>query len=76
MQYGVRWRRWSGSLRINASNPPVHQEPEVRNASSIIDYVFRWMAIQFIPGYREANSPNRNQQELAIPVFSKRRKKK
>src|SRR5690606_8128867 len=39
------------------------KNPEIRNASSIIDYVFRWMAIQFIPGYREANSPNRNQPE-------------
>ena len=31
------------------------KNPEIRNASSIIDYVFRWLALQFIPGYREAN---------------------
>jgi ribonucleoside-diphosphate reductase alpha chain len=43
------------------------KNPEVRNASSITDYVFRWMAFQFIPGYREANSLNRNQPELAMP---------
>jgi ribonucleoside-diphosphate reductase alpha chain len=43
------------------------KNPEIRNAYSITDYVFRWMAMQFIPGYREANSPNRNQPELAIP---------
>ncbi len=30
------------------------KNPEIRNASSITDYVFRWMAVQFIPGYREA----------------------
>ncbi len=40
---------------------------EIRNAFSITDYVFRWMAFQFIPGYREANAPNRNQPELAMP---------
>jgi len=40
---------------------------EIRNAFSITDYVFRWMAFQFIPGYRESNSPNRNQPELAMP---------
>jgi ribonucleoside-diphosphate reductase alpha chain len=40
---------------------------EIRNAYSITDYVFRWMAMQFIPGYREANTPNRNQPELAMP---------
>jgi len=40
---------------------------EVRNASSIMDYVFRWMAFQFIPGYREAHTVNRNQPELSMP---------
>jgi len=40
---------------------------EIRNASSITDYVFRWMALQFIPGYREAITGNRNQPELQMP---------
>src|SRR5262249_15621262 len=52
------------------------KNPEIRNASSIIDYVFRWMAIQFIPGYRENNSPSRNQPELAIPGLLEELKKK
>jgi ribonucleoside-diphosphate reductase alpha chain len=52
------------------------KNPEIRNASSIIDYVFRWMAIQFIPGYREANSSARNQPELAIPGLLEEVKKK
>jgi ribonucleoside-diphosphate reductase alpha chain len=43
------------------------KNPDIRNAASITDYVFRWMATQFIPGFREANSPNRNQPELAMP---------
>jgi len=49
---------------------------EIRNASSITDYVFRWLAIQFIPGYREAMVPNRNQPELAIPGLLEEVKKK
>jgi ribonucleoside-diphosphate reductase alpha chain len=52
------------------------KNPELRNAFSITDYVFRWMAIQFIPGYRETNSPNRNQPELAIPGLIEELKKK
>ena len=32
------------------------KNPDIRNASSITDYVFRWMAMQFIPGYREAGN--------------------
>jgi ribonucleoside-diphosphate reductase alpha chain len=41
------------------------KNPEIRNAASIIDYVFRWMALQFIVGYREAVSPK--QTELQMP---------
>jgi ribonucleoside-diphosphate reductase alpha chain len=52
------------------------KNPDIRNASSIIDYVFRWMAVQFIPGYRELNSPSRNQQELAMPGLLEEVKKK
>ena len=43
------------------------KNPEIRNAASIIDYVFRWLALQFIPGYREANVASRTQPELALP---------
>jgi ribonucleoside-diphosphate reductase alpha chain len=43
------------------------KNPEIRNAASITDYVFRWLAMQFVPGYRESHSPNRNQPELAMP---------
>src|ERR1035437_1332482 len=50
--------------------------PDIRNAASIMDYVFRWMALQFIPGFREANSPDRNQPELAIPGLQEAEKKK
>jgi ribonucleoside-diphosphate reductase alpha chain len=52
------------------------KNPDIRNAASIIDYVFRWMGNQFIPGYREANSPNHNQPELAIPGLQEAEKKK
>ncbi len=34
--------------------------PDIPNAKSVVDYIFRWMAIQFIPGFREANTPNRS----------------
>ena len=41
------------------------KNPDIRQASSIIDYVFRWLAFQFLPGYREATRPA--QPELTIP---------
>ena len=43
------------------------KNPQIRRASSIIDYVFRWMGIQFIPGYLERTMGDTSQQELNIP---------
>ena len=28
-------------------------------AKSLVDYIFRWLAMEFIPGYKQANSPRR-----------------
>jgi ribonucleoside-diphosphate reductase alpha chain len=52
------------------------KNPEIRNASSITDYVFRWLALQFIPGYREAVASNRAQPELAMPGLLEEEKKR
>jgi ribonucleoside-diphosphate reductase alpha chain len=51
------------------------KNPDIRNASSIIDYVFRWLAYQFIPDYRESINALRNQPELAIPILEAEKKK-
>lgn len=68
LQYGVPLEALVRKFAHQRFEPSgITKHPEIRMASSIIDYVFRWMALQFIPGYREANSPNTNQQELAIP---------
>jgi len=52
------------------------KNPEIRNAASITDYVFRWMAFQFIPGYRENITAARNQPELVMPGLAEEIKKK
>jgi ribonucleoside-diphosphate reductase alpha chain len=52
------------------------KNPEIRNASSIIDYVFRWMALQFVPGYRESINAARTQPELSMPGLLEEMKKK
>jgi len=51
------------------------KNPEIRNASSITDYVFRWMAFQFIPGYRASVTEVRAQTELAMPGLFEEMKK-
>ena len=52
------------------------KNPEIRSASSIIDYVFRWLGLQFIPGYRETVTINRSQPELSMPGLIEEMKKK
>jgi ribonucleoside-diphosphate reductase alpha chain len=51
------------------------KNPDIRNATSITDYVFRWLGCQFIPGYKEATSPNRGQSELPMKEISEMEKK-
>ena len=77
LQYGVPLEalvRKFAHVRFEPSG--FTKNPDIRNAASITDYVFRWMGMQFIPGFREANSPNRNQPELAIPGLQEEVKKK
>ena len=34
--------------------------PDIPNAKSIVDYIFRWLGMHFLSGYREANAPQRD----------------
>jgi ribonucleoside-diphosphate reductase alpha chain len=52
------------------------RNPDIRNAASIIDYVFRWMGVQFQQGYREATAPASAQAELPMPGLIDELKKK
>ncbi len=36
------------------------QNPDIPNAKSVVDYIFRFLGMQFIAGYREANAPKRH----------------
>jgi ribonucleoside-diphosphate reductase alpha chain len=51
------------------------KNPDIRNATSITDYVFRWLGCQFIKGYKEATSPSRGQAELPMKEISDMEKK-
>lgn len=34
--------------------------PDIPFAKSVVDYIFRWLGMTFIPGYREKNAPKRD----------------
>jgi ribonucleoside-diphosphate reductase alpha chain len=36
------------------------RNPEIPMAKSLVDYIFRWLAMEFVPGYRAANAPKRS----------------
>jgi ribonucleoside-diphosphate reductase alpha chain len=42
------------------------RNPEIPIAKSLVDYIFRWLAMEFVPGYRAANAPKR---EKKAPVL-------
>jgi ribonucleotide reductase alpha subunit len=35
------------------------RNPEIPMAKSLVDYIFRWLAMEFVPGYRDTNAPQR-----------------
>jgi ribonucleoside-diphosphate reductase alpha chain len=77
LQYGVPLEALAKKFAHQRFEPSgFTKNPEIRNASSITDYVFRWLALQFVPGYREAISASRNQPELAMPGLLEEVKKK
>jgi len=77
LQYGVPLESLVKKFAHQRFEPSGYtRNPDVRNASSIIDYVFRWMATQFIKGYRESNHPSGGQAELPIPGLAEELKKK
>jgi ribonucleoside-diphosphate reductase alpha chain len=57
LQYGVPLSDLVNKFSHMRFEPMGHTtNPDIRIAKSVIDYIFRWMGIRFLPGYKEANS--------------------
>ncbi len=56
LQYGVPLEVLVNKFSHTRFEPMGHtKNPDVRIAKSMVDYIFRWLGITFLPGYREAN---------------------
>jgi len=67
LQYGVPLESLAKKFAYQRFEPSgFTKNPDIRHATSITDYVFRWLACQFIKGYKEATSPNRTQPDLPL----------
>jgi ribonucleoside-diphosphate reductase alpha chain len=76
LQYGVPLEALVKKFAHQRFEPSGYtKNPEIRNAASITDYVFRWMAFQFVQGYRDANALTR-QPEFVMPGLLDEVKKK
>lgn len=54
LQYGVPLEALVNKFSHMRFEPMGHTtNPEVRIAKSVVDYIFRWLGITFMPGYRE-----------------------
>jgi ribonucleoside-diphosphate reductase alpha chain len=60
LQYGVPLEVFVNKFAHSRFEPAgFTKNPDIPIAKSIADYIFRWMGMEFIPGYREANAPKR-----------------
>ena len=56
LQYGVPLEDYVGKFTHMRFEPQgFTKNPDIRMAKSLIDYIFRWLGIQFLPGYKEAS---------------------
>jgi len=76
LQYGVPLESLVKKFAYQRFEPSgFTKNPGIRNATSITDYVFRWLACQFIKGYKEATSPSRGQADLPLKELPEMEKK-
>lgn len=56
LQYGVPLEVLVNKFSHTRFEPMGHTtNPDIRIAKSVVDYIFRWLGVSFLPGYREAN---------------------
>ena len=76
LQYGVPLESLAKKFAYQRFEPSgFTKNPDIRNATSITDYVFRYLGCQFIKGYKEATSPNRAQSEFPLKEIAEMEKK-
>jgi len=70
LQYGVPVEALVAKFTHQRFEPAgMTHNPDIPMAKSLVDYIFRWMGMEFVAGYRAANAPKRSR-----PVPDKRAK--
>ncbi|MFK7961283.1 MAG: adenosylcobalamin-dependent ribonucleoside-diphosphate reductase [Phycisphaerales bacterium] len=60
LQYGVPVESLVKKFEHQRFEPMgITTNPDIPFARSLVDYIFRWLGMEFVPGYREENAPKR-----------------
>ena len=71
LQYGVPLEVFVNKFAHSRFEPAgFTKNPDIPIAKSVADYIFRWLGMEFIPGYREANAPKRPAAEAEVEPVS------
>ena len=74
LQYGVPLEVFVNKFAHSRFEPAgFTKNPDIPIAKSIADYIFRWLGMEFIAGYREANAPKRGTSRNPNPPSKLRR---
>ena len=69
LQYGVPVSSLVSKFSHQRFEPAgMTENSDIPFAKSLVDYIFRWMGMQFVPGYREQNAPNRSGHDAPAPI--------
>jgi ribonucleoside-diphosphate reductase alpha chain len=69
LQYGVPLQVFVDKFAHSRYEPAgFTKNPDIPIAKSITDYIFRWLGMEFIAGYREANAPKRVDEDAPLPL--------
>ncbi len=64
LQYGVPVDSLVSKFTHQRFEPAgMTHNPDIPFAKSLVDYIFRWMGMEFVEGYRAANAPQRTKKE-------------
>jgi ribonucleoside-diphosphate reductase alpha chain len=67
LQYGVPLEVFVNKFAHSRFEPAgFTKNPDIPIAKSVADYIFRWLGMEFIPGYREANAPKRTTADAEV----------
>ena len=71
LQYGVPLEVLVNKFSHTRFEPMGHTtNPDIRIAKSVLDYIFRWMGINFLAGYKEASTGQMKEGAVVKPAVS------